>query len=44
MKLCVLILTFVAVGALGFCQTNIYDRTPNTRAALSGSEASLVIG
>jgi hypothetical protein len=35
------ILTFFAVGALGFSQTSIYDRTPNTRAVLEGSKTVL---
>jgi hypothetical protein len=38
MMLCARILTFFALGAFGFCQTSIYDRTPNAIAALSGSE------
>jgi len=38
MRLCAPILAFFAVGALGLCQTSTYHRTPNTRAALSGSE------
>jgi hypothetical protein len=29
---------FFAVGALGLCQTSIYDRTPNVLAALDGSK------
>lgn len=38
MRLCARILAFFAVGALGVCQTSIYDRTPNAHAALDGSE------
>jgi hypothetical protein len=32
------IATFFVVSTLGFSQTSIYDRTPNTRAAVEGSK------
>ncbi|MGA2576738.1 MAG: hypothetical protein ABSH24_12020 [Bryobacteraceae bacterium] len=38
MSVCARIPAFFAMGALGLCQTGIYEHTPNTRARLSGSE------
>jgi hypothetical protein len=36
--LCTRFFTLLTVGSLGFCQVNLYYRTPNTRAVVPGSK------
>jgi len=38
---CACVATFFVVSTLGLCQISIYDRTPNTRATIRGSETVL---